>query len=440
MLKKIILFTFFLFFHSAIFAEGFSPETRIYTNYGPLEMQELQVGIKAFCMTAKGEITASPIIAIKKVEVVALYSFYVNGKKYSSTGSQLFYCINREKWVKLCELDIENDYIVINYCEAGKIDKLEEDLQPGCVYDKGATSFEEYLEATPLLPELCEKRFVYIISLKEHHAFFIEGGILCHNLIYAAAPFYLVYGAAFGSIVLNATLGTLTSYAVGCLAQTIITKLNEPTLKPSDQASPCQTLNQPQEKIVGCGTPPSELIDTSKPTCGTSPVELTDNKNPGCGKPDADLNKPLILSQPIPEQTDPIICALPGGQSEATQPLSCDNHGGRKIGDTIPADAPPVTIGDITGEATPEKKTGGPSTIFGKPDCDQGGLELDFARLKPTNIRTTINGEGEAITIGTLSDGRTIILRACSEDGRPTLELQIGKLRTKVRYGPITNG
>ncbi len=420
MLKKLILLIFSLLIQASIFAEGLAPTTKIYTNYGLLEMQELQQGMEAVCLTDSGEFVFSEIVRVEKVEANTLYTFTVNEKKYCIAGSQLFYCVNRKAWVKLCNLNTKKDFIIVNFDEVGQIKDIKEKLPAGVVYDHSAKSIEDYIKTAPLCKNLEEKRFVYKISVKDHHTFFIDGGILCHNFLFVATPLYCVYGAELGLIVLEATLATIASYAVTSAAETIIKTLNKPTHKPSDQASPCQTLNQPQEKIIGCETPLAELIDTSKPSCG---------------KPDSDLNKPLILSQPIPEPQSGIICeGLPIEQATPTI-LSCENHGGRKIGDTIPADAPPVSIGYITSEGIPYTDKGtGVSTVFEKPECTQEGLELDFYRLKPTNIRLQINKAGLPVLIGTLPDGRTITARVDSSDGRPTLELQDGILRTKIRY------
>jgi len=38
--------------------------------------------------------------------------------------------------------------------------------------------------------------------------------------------------------------------------------------------------------------------------------------------------------------------------------------------------------------------------------------------------------------VGTTTDGRTVVVREGSSDGRPTLEIQDGKSKTKFRYDP----
>ena len=55
----------------------------------------------------------------------------------------------------------------------------------------------------------------------------------------------------------------------------------------------------------------------------------------------------------------------------------------------------------------------------------------DFDRLNPTNIKDIPNGG----RIGILPDGRKINVRPNSSDGRPTIEIQNGKKRIKIRYG-----
>lgn len=55
----------------------------------------------------------------------------------------------------------------------------------------------------------------------------------------------------------------------------------------------------------------------------------------------------------------------------------------------------------------------------------------DFDNLNPSSVRDLPNG----IRVGQLSDGSTVIVRQNSSGGRPTLEIQSGKTKSKVRYG-----
>lgn len=82
--------------------------------------------------------------------------------------------------------------------------------------------------------------------------------------------------------------------------------------------------------------------------------------------------------------------------------------------------------------AVPGRQTKGKSTLWEKP----GGMsDADFGAKNPTNVRPMPNGEGGRI--GTLPDGRTVVVRPDSSDKhRPTLAIQDGKRADKVRYGP----
>jgi len=81
--------------------------------------------------------------------------------------------------------------------------------------------------------------------------------------------------------------------------------------------------------------------------------------------------------------------------------------------------------------ATPGRKTKGPTTQWEKP----GGLDeadRDFDAKQPKNVKP-LPGGGRA---GELPDGRKINVRPeSSSRGRPTLEIQDGRKRVKVRYG-----
>jgi RHS repeat-associated protein len=90
-----------------------------------------------------------------------------------------------------------------------------------------------------------------------------------------------------------------------------------------------------------------------------------------------------------------------------------------------------ATVDDILKGATPGRATKGRTTQFEK----SGGLaqaNKDFDALGVSNVRS-LHGGGR---IGTLPDGRTVIVRpSSSAGGRPTLEIQRGQARIKVRFG-----
>jgi RHS repeat-associated protein len=93
------------------------------------------------------------------------------------------------------------------------------------------------------------------------------------------------------------------------------------------------------------------------------------------------------------------------------------------------ADAPEGKEPPVPG-ATPGRETKGRTTQWEKP----GGIDQandDFDAKGPGDI-VPLPGGGRR---GTLPDGRKIIVRPDSTDGRPTLEIQDGKSRDKVRYG-----
>ncbi|WLE60404.1 hemagglutinin repeat-containing protein [Burkholderia plantarii] len=81
-------------------------------------------------------------------------------------------------------------------------------------------------------------------------------------------------------------------------------------------------------------------------------------------------------------------------------------------------------------DALPGRKTKGKTTQWEK----SGGMNeanRDFDYLNPEYVEVRDDGG----RIGKLGDGRIVIVRPKSSDGRPTLEIQDGKRREKVRYG-----
>lgn len=87
------------------------------------------------------------------------------------------------------------------------------------------------------------------------------------------------------------------------------------------------------------------------------------------------------------------------------------------------------TVDDILEGTTPGPKTKGRTTQVEKP----GGFDQankDFDALGLSDVRP-IDGGGR---VGKLPDGRTVIVRPQSTHGAPTLEVQAGKNKIKIRY------
>jgi hypothetical protein len=80
--------------------------------------------------------------------------------------------------------------------------------------------------------------------------------------------------------------------------------------------------------------------------------------------------------------------------------------------------------------ATPGRDTKGRSEQWEKPG-DMDDANKDFDDKAPQDVRPMPDGG----RMGVLPDGRRINVRPNSSDGRPTLEIQSGKSRVKVRYG-----
>jgi len=80
--------------------------------------------------------------------------------------------------------------------------------------------------------------------------------------------------------------------------------------------------------------------------------------------------------------------------------------------------------------AKPGRETKGRTKQWEKPG-DMKDANRDFDDKGPEEVRELPNGG----RVGTLPDGRTIVVRPDSSDGRPTLEIQSGKNKDKVRYG-----
>ena len=86
-------------------------------------------------------------------------------------------------------------------------------------------------------------------------------------------------------------------------------------------------------------------------------------------------------------------------------------------------------LGQILNDVKPGHETKGRTKQWNKT----GGIDDandDFDSLNPQNVKEIPGGR-----TGKLPDGRKINVRDHSSDGRPTLEIQDGKNKIKIRYG-----
>ena len=88
-----------------------------------------------------------------------------------------------------------------------------------------------------------------------------------------------------------------------------------------------------------------------------------------------------------------------------------------------------LTVDDLTSTSSKGQETAGRSRIFERTG-GSNAANKEFDALSPSNIKESPGGR-----VGKLTDGRTVIVRDRSTDGRPTLEIQSGKNKIKFRYG-----
>ncbi|MES9867176.1 MAG: RHS repeat-associated core domain-containing protein [Candidatus Thiodiazotropha sp. LLP2] len=91
-------------------------------------------------------------------------------------------------------------------------------------------------------------------------------------------------------------------------------------------------------------------------------------------------------------------------------------------------------VDDVLVGASPGDETKGRTANWDKP----GGMDQadnDFDKLVPNGAKPIDDsGDRSRGRKGVMEDGRKVNVRPNSSDGRPTLEIQNGKNRTKVRY------
>lgn len=127
----------------------------------------------------------------------------------------------------------------------------------------------------------------------------------------------------------------------------------------------------------------------------------------------------LMQSRLEPKKSDS--AGKPEGSSSGGS--SNDTNSGGKEGTKVESPVPGATEGE---------KTGGGTRTWSKP----GGFDeanKDFDKMNPSNV----GDKGNGVRVGILEDGRRVIVRPDSSDGRPTIEIQRpdGKRAgDKIRY------
>ncbi|HGB7107148.1 TPA: RHS repeat-associated core domain-containing protein, partial [Salmonella enterica subsp. enterica serovar Enteritidis] len=93
------------------------------------------------------------------------------------------------------------------------------------------------------------------------------------------------------------------------------------------------------------------------------------------------------------------------------------------------SDSDATTVDDLIATSSKGEQTTGRSRLYERP----GGIDeanKDFDNLSPSDVKDIDNNYVTG-RVGTLPDGRTVIVRDGSSDGRPTLEVQSGKNKIK---------
>ncbi len=172
------------------------------------------------------------------------------------------------------------------------------------------------------------------------------------------------------------------------------------------------------------------------------------------------VNNPVRFADPDGHCTDPLTCAFAGGVGGSVVPgpgnvvgavvgalvgtaivvaavlvvdtLTDESSGGSETN----IDQSPVqnnqTVDDLVDDSVPERVGERNVDIFGRPDegFDEANEAFDSLELKD------VEPKGNGGRVGTLPDGRTVVVRPTSTDGgRATVEVQGGERGVKIRFG-----
>ena len=240
--KKLVLSLVFLCLNASLFGEGFVSNTLVATLHGPLEpIGRIYPGLDAYSLNEQGKIDFARIVARQTSEKY-LYNMIEleGGTKIFGDYDQLFYCPNRDAWVKLVELN------------------------------EGEDSVYSYAKKKPLLvlsikqvdTAICNIRTgIHRISLDKYGVYFVSKDlILVHNfaiLLPSLGAIFLAHAADFA---VAAGLALVTGYITEKVSEKVI-PLVQNALCSSPNVEAVSKLAAPkidsdQKKNIPPSTPP----------------------------------------------------------------------------------------------------------------------------------------------------------------------------------------
>jgi len=300
-----------------------------------------------------------------------------------------------------------------------------------------------------LIPVLATKRLkgikkLYDLTIQDQHNLFISKlGILVHNEPVTAA---VVCMAALAATKAAATV--VATYAAEATVAATICLVGHELSKQSDSkqsdskntgsATQTQEFLKPYESSATLLTPDAYLqpkTAAAPKTKEASAAPLTRVTPPADTLQKKEAN-PVIQTNPAPATP-----AQPGSVEGKDQTAAPEKPVDEKAEEKTDGEEKgkesdgkkTVTVEELqkTAKESTKQSTKSDDVIqYEKPD-DYDKAKEDFAALNPSEVKEYPNGT----IVGKLPDGRTVNVRPQSDEGRPTLEIQNGKKRIKIRYG-----